>query len=291
MAWSELEYRLAQQSVLRARDLPHLRGSLREACAAGRLMVVLPGIYARTEVADRLDVLAVAAMASVPHGVIVGTAALALALPAEVSASVLDVASRSGHVDGPRIRFSRRTYPDRWVVEQSGVRLAHPAMAAIDQAAGDDGTAIDLVLRRRLATLAQLRTALVDLPGRAGNRRRAEVILDSRDEPWSRGERLLHRLLRSAGFTGWQTNHRIDVGQGRTYFADVAFPSARWLIEVDGWAAHGTRSAFTEDRRRQNLLELAGWRCLRFTWADLVDEPARVLQEIRCAIGSSTCGI
>ena len=73
----------------------------------------------------------------------------------------------------------------------------------------------------------------------------------------------------------------------RPYFADVAFPSARWLIEVDGWAAHGTRTAFTEDRRRQNLLELAGWRCLRFTWADLADEPARVLGEIRFAIGSS----
>ncbi len=272
--------------MLRARDFPNLRGSIRSARAAGRLIAVLPGIYARADTADRLEVLAAAAMACAPDGVIVGTAALALVLPADVNASVVDVACRTRHVDGVRIRFSRRTYPGEWVVDRSGIRLAHPATAAIDLAADDGGSAIDLVLRRRLASLAQLRTALADMPGRAGNRRRAEVMLDSRDEPWSRGERLLHRLLRAGGFTGWRSNHPIQVGEGRTYFADVAFPSARWLIEVDGWATHGTRSAFAEDRRRQNLLELAGWRCLRFTWADLVDEPERVLGEIRSAIGN-----
>jgi very-short-patch-repair endonuclease len=286
VAWSELEQQLHHHGVLRARDFPHLRGSIRSARATGRLIGVLPGIYARAEVADRLDVLTAAALACAPDGIVVRTAALALVLPADVSTSVVDVACRTRHVDGVGIRFSRRTYPADWVVEQSGVRLLHPAMAAIDLAADDEGSAIDLVLRTRLASLAQLRSAMDDLPGRTGNHRRAEVILDSRDEPWSRGERLLHRLLRSGGFTGWRTNHRIDVGQGRTYFADVAFPAARWLIEVDGFSVHGNRNAFTEDRRRQNLLELAGWRCLRFTWADLVDEPARVLKEIRLAIGT-----
>ena len=173
--------------MLRARDFPNLRGSIRSARAAGRLIAVLPGIYARADVADRLEVLAAAAMACAPGGMIVGTAALALVLPADVNTSVVDVACRTRHVDGVRIRYSRRTYPGGWVVDRSGIRLAHPAMAAIDVAADDVGWAIDLVLRRRLASLAQLRTALADLPGRAGNRRRAEVVLDSRDEPWSRG--------------------------------------------------------------------------------------------------------
>ena len=287
MTWSELEQQLPHHGVLRARDFPHLRGSIRSARAAGRLMAVLPGIYARAETSDQLDVLAAAAMVCAPDGVIVRTAALALVLPADVSATVVEVACRTTHVDGARIHFCRRAYPEEWVVERSGMRVADPALAAVDLAASDGGAAIDLVLRRRLSTLARLRTALVDLPGRAGNRTRAEVMLDSRDEPWSQGERLLHRQLRAGGITGWRTNHPVAVGSGRTYFADVAFPSERWLIEVDGWGAHGTRSAFTEDRRRQNLLELAGWRCLRFTWADLVDEPTRVLHEIRCAIGAS----
>jgi very-short-patch-repair endonuclease len=285
VAWSELEQHLARHPVLRARDFPELRGSIRTARAAGRLTAVLPGIYARAEVADRLEVRAAAAMACAPDGVIVGTAALALVLPAEVITSVVDVACPTRHVDGAGIRFSRRKCPAAWVVDRPGLRLAHPAMAAIDVAAADGGSAIDLVLRRRLASLEQLRTAMADVPGRIGNRRRAEVILDSRDEPWSQGERLLHRLLRAGGLTGWRSNHPIAVGPGRTYFADVAFPSVRWLVEVDGWAAHGTRDAFAEDRRRQNLLELAGWRCLRFTWADLVDDPERVLDEIRHAVG------
>jgi very-short-patch-repair endonuclease len=290
VTWSDLEYQLGQSAVLRARELPHLRGSLREARAAGRLVCVLPGLYARPEASRRLDVLAAAAMACAPDGVIMGTVALALALPIDVCAATVEVACRTSHVDGAHIRFSRRAFPDEWVVERSGgVRLVHPAMAAIDLAAADEGSSIDLVLRRRLATLEQLRAALCALPGRAGNQRRAQVVLDSRDEPWSQGERVLHRLLRAGGLTGWRTNHPIHAGAGRTYFADVAFPSARWLIEVDGWAAHGTMTAFTEDRRRQNLLELAGWRCLRFTWADLVDEPERVLREIRRALGASAC--
>jgi very-short-patch-repair endonuclease len=292
VTWSELDHQLRQHAVLRARDVPRLRGSIGSARAAGRLVSVLPGIYARTDVSDRLDVLVAAAMACAPDGVIVGIAALALALPSDVIASMVDVACRTRHVDGARIHFSRRAFPDEWVVERSGgVRMAHPAMAAIDLAAGDEGSSIDLVLRRRLATLEHLRTALRALPGRTGNQRRAQVVLDSRDEPWSQGERVLHRLLRAGGLTGWRTNHPVQVGNGRTYFADVAFPSARWLIEVDGFAVHGTMTAFTEDRRRQNLLELAGWRCLRFTWRDLVDEPARVLHEIRCAVGGCPCRI
>jgi very-short-patch-repair endonuclease len=35
---------------------------------------------------------------------------------------------------------------------------------------------------------------------------------------------------------------------------------------VDGWAHHGSRSAFEADRARDAYLAGAGWRVLRFTW-------------------------
>ena len=37
------------------------------------------------------------------------------------------------------------------------------------------------------------------------------------------------------------------------------------MIEVDGYAFHSTRQAATRDRRKDNDLELAGFRVTRFT--------------------------
>jgi hypothetical protein len=50
--------------------------------------------------------------------------------------------------------------------------------------------------------------------------------------------------------------------------ADLAWPAAGLLAEADGVGPHGSPQAVLEDRRRQNRLAHAGWRVLRFAWAD-----------------------
>jgi very-short-patch-repair endonuclease len=50
----------------------------------------------------------------------------------------------------------------------------------------------------------------------------------------------------------------------------------RLIVEVDGRAVHTTRHAFEHDRRRDQRLMLRGWRVARFTWRQVVDEPAAV---------------
>jgi len=61
---------------------------------------------------------------------------------------------------------------------------------------------------------------------------------------------------------------------------DACWPEQRLVVELDGWNAHHTRQAFQDDRERGNVLELAGWTLLRFTWADVTgrsdDAAARV---------------
>lgn len=52
------------------------------------------------------------------------------------------------------------------------------------------------------------------------------------------------------------------------------------FVELDGWSAHGSKSAFAHDRRRQNQVVLLGWQPLRFTWSDIVAEPRRVADEV-----------
>jgi very-short-patch-repair endonuclease len=97
----------------------------------------------------------------------------------------------------------------------------------------------------------------------------------------SEAERLLVKLLRGAGFTGWHTNYPIS-----PYKVDFAFPRPKIVIEVDGWAFHSDQEVFQNDRKRQNYLILMGWQVLRFTWLDLVEYPHRVIAEIRAAISA-----
>ncbi len=61
---------------------------------------------------------------------------------------------------------------------------------------------------------------------------------------------------------------------------DFAFEDARLIIECDGRRWHTTMEAFENDRRRDNLAQLNGWTVLRFTWKDLTETPARVLDQI-----------
>jgi very-short-patch-repair endonuclease len=92
-------------------------------------------------------------------------------------------------------------------------------------------------------------------------------------------ERVLHRLLRDHQIAGWVPNLPV-VADGRRWVIDVAFPNARLAIEVDGYAYHSDQLRFQHDRTRQNALIRAGWRVLRFTWADLIERPNKVIAEI-----------
>jgi hypothetical protein len=57
---------------------------------------------------------------------------------------------------------------------------------------------------------------------------------------------------------------------------DFAWPGRRLVAETDGRETHATRRAFEEDRRRDQLLMLAGWRVVRFTWRQVVETPTDV---------------
>ncbi|MFM2438100.1 MAG: hypothetical protein RLZ55_917, partial [Actinomycetota bacterium] len=88
--------------------------------------------------------------------------------------------------------------------------------------------------------------------------------------------------LRAAGFTGFQINYPVRI-RGRRYVIDLADPDAQLAIEIDGLAYHGP-DRFQSDRFRGNQLENAGWRVLRFTWADLTGRPDYVVDEVRRAL-------
>lgn len=56
---------------------------------------------------------------------------------------------------------------------------------------------------------------------------------------------------------------------GRTYWADLAWPEHRVIGECDGLSKYVSPEVLRREKLRQEALEAAGWRVIRWTWHDL----------------------
>jgi very-short-patch-repair endonuclease len=83
-----------------------------------------------------------------------------------------------------------------------------------------------------------------------------------------------------ADFLGVCRRHRLQTPlvNVRIGESDVDFlwPGHRLAVEVDGWDSHRSRTAFEEDRVRDERLKLLGYEVVRFTWWRLKTHPADV---------------
>jgi very-short-patch-repair endonuclease len=122
-------------------------------------------------------------------------------------------------------------------------------------------------------------------PGRWGNRQLRRLVPALGDGAAAESERRLHQLLRSHGVRGWVPNLAVKIG-GYSFEVDVALPERKIAIEIDGYAYHSSDDRFQRDRTKQNALLQAGWRVLRFTWADLDERPSYVLAQITALLAA-----
>ena len=282
---TELDHLFATQTVVASRDcVPRQRRMLSRLLAEGAIARVLPGVYARAAVARQSEVRCAAVRRWDPDAVIGGLAAAKLSFSPRARVTSIDVMSQRKR-RGPRwLSLSRsRIPPEHVATDGDGLRITRAAWTAVAQAARDDGDAIDNALRERVATLTDLKQAVIDQCGRRGTPTRRAVVRDSRSKPWSQGERRLHRELRSAGIKGWVANHWVTLSNGSAAL-DVAFPGLPLYLEFDGKWSHDNPEAFEKDRVRQNQLytEL-GLVAVRITWAMLAD-PALLIRTIKRAI-------
>ena len=88
--------------------------------------------------------------------------------------------------------------------------------------------------------------------------------------------------LALAGVSGFATQVVLRSGSRRILRVDFCFAAARLVLEVDGRRFHpdGPR-----DQDLDNQLAAAGWRVLRFGWADVVHGDAFV-ELVKAALGS-----
>lgn len=188
---------------------------------------------------------------------------------------------RTGH-HPPRhgIRLRRRDLDPHDIVERRGLRVTALPLTVVEAAARRGGGAklMDSALQRH-TELRDLWRVHLRNKGRHGSPAARRLLIAAADGARSEAERLLIKLLKEAGITGWRANYRL----GR-WVIDVAFPAYKIAIETDGWAFHSDHEDFQKDRVKQNEIALMGWQVLRFTWLDLTEYPHRVIAEIRFAM-------
>lgn len=172
------------------------------------------------------------------------------------------------------------TVPARVVVDVGAVfRSAVPEIFARGQRLGlVDADSVSAVVRR----VARRGRSGV---GPAKSLLRGLQAFPDKTESWA--EDLYLRISREAGFPEPVQQFEIRTDDG--WFicrCDFAYPEIRLAIWIDGFAYHGQVEAFQTDRMQGNELSLIGWRYLRFTYFDLTQRPAYVMQQARHALST-----
>lgn len=292
MGWTDVARR--QAGVISRAQLLALgltRGQIDRLCRTGRFETVgVAGVY---RVAGAPDVEQAAAWVAV----LATGAPLSFASAARVwglivpDDGLIHITRRERRrIDWPSgVRVHRVRLVDDAVTQRVGLPVTTLEETVLDCAATlprlHARVLVDRCVQQRLLDRAAVERRLRDQPGRWGNRQLRALLDTFGDGAAAESERRLHDLLRSRGISGWVPNYSVRIS-GRRLVLDVAFPTARLAIEVDGYAYHSAADRFQADRTKQNLLMAAGWRVLRFTWADLEGRPAYVIAQITALLAA-----
>jgi very-short-patch-repair endonuclease len=68
------------------------------------------------------------------------------------------------------------------------------------------------------------------------------------------------------------------------YEVDLLWPTQRLIVELDGYRTHAGPASFEADRRRDDHLQVHGYRVLRFTWQHITTDPAWVVQTLEALL-------
>ncbi|MDT7540028.1 MAG: hypothetical protein QOI82_3613 [Actinomycetota bacterium] len=99
-------------------------------------------------------------------------------------------------------------------------------------------------------------------------------------------ESALRVLLSEAGLPAPHSQHVIRDGRSFIARVDFCWPEHGLIVETDGRRWHDPEDVRTFDRRRANACAQRGWRLLRFTWAEVLHQPAYVIETVRAALSA-----
>jgi len=196
------------------------------------------------------------------------------------------------HFEGVHVHQSTDLSDDHllWI---RGLRVTNPERTIIDLAATLSEARIDWVLDRALSggsvgleNLADLFASLArrGKPGTTVMRRLLEKRGQDYLPPDTVLEQRLLSVIESGGLprpTPQFTPPWLAPTAGRV---DLAYPEHKLIIEGDSRKWHLLMESFETDRQRDNQAQLAGWRILRFTWRQIMDEPEMIIASVTAAL-------
>ncbi|HVV89109.1 MAG TPA: DUF559 domain-containing protein [Solirubrobacterales bacterium] len=202
------------------------------------------------------------------------------------------------HVTVPRKVRSRRSLrrhfsvlPDdeREVVD--GIPVTSAARAVLDLA-GDKGEAAAEAALREMEYIGiygrlSLPTLLERYPRHKGTPACREALDRVRDDPAGRIRSPLEET-----FLPFLDAHRVPRPRlnawlflgGHRYQVDCLWPEARLVGELDGFRSHGTKRAFHRDRKRDRRLGAHGYRVVRITEGQVLDEPSNLAADLQALL-------
>jgi hypothetical protein len=252
----------------------------------GRLHPLARGVYAVGHPLVGVDGMRWAAVLALgPDAVIShGTAADAWDMRRSQSAVVHVTVAPGGRVRRPAIRIHRTTLEPEEVTTLRGLPITTPQRTLLDLAStGLRGRALETALDRAelrcSMDFADLRRLLERHERRRGATRLAELL--ARYQPGSVDtlsvlEDLVLDLCDRHAIPRPLVNAVIE-GRRR----DFTWPHARLVVEADSYTWHRSPAALDEDRARDVELSLAGYRVLRFTYAQVTKQRGYVVRALR----------
>jgi hypothetical protein len=258
--------------------------------AQGRLRRIHPGVYALGHSALREEARLTAALIYAGPGAVLSHASAAWWWQLVPSAPGFVQISALG---------------DRGSIR--GVRVFHPRLV---EPVGHRGMPVTAVPRTLLdlagiVTFAELRRALSEADyrrlldpraveaqlgrGRLGSgalRRGLEAHMPRLAKTLSVLEERFLALCESSGITLPEVNETICGLR-----VDALWREQRLIVELDGYAAHGSRAAIERDRRRELTLRSAGNVVLRYTWEQVTEQPEQVVADLRLALSATSLGV
>ena len=260
---------------------------------SGRLHQLYPGVYAvgHRVISVRGRWMA-AVLASGPGAVLSHHSAAALWGIRANRRGPIDITSpRKTKSHGSIRRHEARLPPDEITVHD-GIPVTTVPRTIFDLAASSPHS-VEPALRQAEYLRRYDALSLLDLlnryPGHRGNRAVRAALARLRETPGRTRSRFEERFLAFLDaydlprphFNAW-----IAVGADR-FQADCLWPAHHLIVELDSWSAHGTRTAFRSDKRRDRKLAVAGYTTTRIPWSALDDEPAAIAADLRALLGET----
>lgn len=183
------------------------------------------------------------------------------------------------------IRLHYLPLADDEVTLHDGIPVTTPARTVLDLAASLNLHALRRTMREadflRLAAGPSLPELVTRYPGRTGIANARALLADGWSALRTRNdfEDAFLALVEQAELPRPEVNALVEAA-GERFEVDFLWRQARLIVELDGFQSHGTRSGFEADRRRDRILQLAGFDVFRVTYRALTQDQA-LLRDLR----------